>query len=486
MVQSAPRPPASNAGDDLVVTLVVAVFQLAWFLSRRTAILIRWAVLFPMLSVPFLLTGYALIASGWQAGVLVGTVLTALLLTWRLLGPATFRRLVTFRLWARRRRHRIYLRPWAQVCALHGLTTILDGRPVIPRLGRVHIGQTTDVLLVQIIHGQTVTDWSTHSEAFAQSFGARNVTVQQAGTGWVRITIRRTDNLLAPIPVPIAVEPVDVSAVRVGVTEAGTHWTVRVLGRHLLIAGATGAGKGSVVWSILAGIAPLLRDGIVQVWVIDPKGGMEFGRGASLFSRFAYDTTDQALALLRDAASILAERAERLRGITRQHVPSVDEPLILIVIDELASLTAYQTDRKIAAEINQLLGIILSQGRAVGVNVVGCVQDPSKDTVSMRQLFPTRIGLRLAEATQVSMVLGAGTRENGALCDLIPDTQPGVGYITEDGATTSTRVRAFHVTDDDIDDLASRFAPRAPELATEPDSEKVPEGGANVEMPTEQ
>jgi len=60
--------------------------------------------------------------------------------------------------------------------------------------------------------------------------------------------------------------------------------------RHLLVAGATGSGKGGVVWSLLAGIGPAIRDGLVQVWVIDPKGGMEFASGHALFSRFAYDT----------------------------------------------------------------------------------------------------------------------------------------------------------------------------------------------------
>ncbi len=145
--------------------------------------------------------------------------------------------------------------------------------------------------------------------------------------------------------------------------------------------------------------------------------------------------------------------------MSRQHFPTVAEPLILLVVDELAALTAYQTDRKIAAEMNQLLGQILSQGRAVGVNVVAAVQDPSKDTVALRQLFPTRIGLRVAEASQVDMVLGAGARNAGALCDQIPDRLPGIGYVMEDGHVDPLRVRAFEVTDGDIDALAEQYAP---------------------------
>lgn len=95
------------------------------------------------------------------------------------------------------------------------------------------------------------------------------------------------------------------------------------------------------------------------------------------------------------------------------------------MIDEIAALTAYVTDRKVRTEVEQLLGLLLSQGRAVGISVVAAVQDPAKDTLPVRQLFTVRIGLRLTEATQTTMVLGQGARDAGAECDRIPDTTPG-------------------------------------------------------------
>jgi S-DNA-T family DNA segregation ATPase FtsK/SpoIIIE len=220
-----------------------------------------------------------------------------------------------------------------------------------------------------------------------------------------------------------------------------------------------GSGKGSVVWSMLSALGPAIHNGTVQAWVIDPKGGMEFGQGTALFSRFAYDTGEGALGLLRDAAATLTRRANALRGTSRQHEPNPEDPLILVVIDELASLVAYQTDRKVAAEVSQLLALILSQGRAVGVSVIAAVQDPSKEVVNLRQLFPIRIGLRFAEAAQVDMILGSGARAAGALCDQIPDALPGVAYVMEDGHATPARARAFHVTDADIGHLAWTYAP---------------------------
>ena len=190
-----------------------------------------------------------------------------------------------------------------------------------------------------------------------------------------------------------------------------------------------------------------------------PRAGWSSELADELFSRFAYDTGEATLTLLRDAAAILVERAERLRGVSRQHLPSTAEPLLLVVVDEIASLTAYITDRKIKAEVEQLLGLLLTQGRAVGVSVLACVQDPSKEVLALRQLFPTRIALRLTEATQAAMVLGQAARDHGALCEQIPDALPGVAYVAEDGSAEVTRVRAFYVTDDDITRISTAYRP---------------------------
>ncbi|VAZ81212.1 hypothetical protein LAUMK15_05754 [Mycobacterium persicum] len=188
---------------------------------------------------------------------------------------------------------------------------------------------------------------------------------------------------------------------------------------------------------------------------------MELGAGAALFTRFCYDTDQHSVELLRELVELMQARATRLRGHTRLHSPTLAEPLYVVIIDEIAALTAYVSDRKLRAEIEHLLGLLLSQGRAVGISVVAAVQDPAKETLPVRQLFTVRIGLRMTEATQTAMVLGHGARDGGAECDLIPDGTPGVGYVMIDGTADPLRVRAFHVTDRDIAALARTFrAPR--------------------------
>jgi S-DNA-T family DNA segregation ATPase FtsK/SpoIIIE len=232
-----------------------------------------------------------------------------------------------------------------------------------------------------------------------------------------------------------------------------------VAGRHILVGGATGAGKGSVLWSLIAGLAPGIKAGLIAVRCLDPKGGMEFAAGAALFDRFAHDS-DSIVEVLRETTATMLARAGRLRGATRCHRPSRAEPHIVLLVDELATLTAY-ADRKQRAEVDQLLGLWLAQGRAVGVSVIAAVQDPSKDVVALRQLFPVRVGLRMTEPTQTGMILSTAAHAQGARCEDIPHSTPGVGYVLTEGNATVERVRAFHVTDADTAWLATHFAPPA-------------------------
>ena len=86
-------------------------------------------------------------------------------------------------------------------------------------------------------------------------------------------------------------------------------------------------------------------------------------------------------------------------------------------------------ERELRRRINNALGLLQSQGRAVGVTVVGAIQDPRKEVLPDRDLFPVRAALRLTEADQVRLILSAGARDRGAKADLIPHSLPGVGFV---------------------------------------------------------
>jgi S-DNA-T family DNA segregation ATPase FtsK/SpoIIIE len=439
------------------------VGELIWGLVKAVGQLLWWAILFPVLSIPVIVSIWVAIAHGPGAGLLTAGLATAAYIGWAVVEPSSFNAWVTDPVRQRWLSWWRYRRTWESVCALHGLCAKLGERTLVPALRSVRIGHHADVLTVRVVAGQSIADWQKRGDALAAAWRAERLTIRATTPGELRIIISRGDVLAQPIalPIPTRATPVDLAAVLIGITESRTWWQLPVLGQHLLVAGATGSGKGSVLWSLIAGLAPQVATGRVRLCVIDPKGGMELGAGAAMFSVFCHHTGQPTVELLRQLVAVMQARANRLRGHTRLHTPSTAEPLIVVVIDEIATLTAYLTDRKLRAETEQLLGLLLSQGRAVGISVVAAVQDPAKDTLPVRQLFTVRIALRMTEATQTAMVLGQGARDAGAECDLIADATPGVGYMMIDGTTDPIRVRAFHVTDRDITTLAQTFpAPR--------------------------
>jgi hypothetical protein len=75
----------------------------------------------------------------------------------------------------------------------------------------------------------------------------------------------------------------------------------------VLIAGATGSGKGSVIRALL----PTIVGGWVQVWALDPKR-MELSFGRALFHRYACHAT--AMVELVEAAVAAAGRCPRNRA----------------------------------------------------------------------------------------------------------------------------------------------------------------------------
>jgi DNA segregation ATPase FtsK/SpoIIIE, S-DNA-T family len=262
-----------------------------------------------------------------------------------------------------------------------------------------------------------------------------------------------------PLEVP------DLKALPIARREDGTWHRLRLLGHHLFIAGATGAGKGSVLWSIITQLSGGIRSGLVELVGLDPKGGVELGMGAHLFKRFCRGELDAEgniksveesfAVVLEHYVSVMRQRQERMFARFRLHKPTVEEPYVVIVIDEMAALVAkaYQSDQDAGKRVVAAINILLSQGRAMGITIVGAVQDPRKESVPMRGLFTTRIALRLNEQADVDLVLGDGARARGAWCDKIRADRQGTGYAIEETAPDPIRLRFPFTTDDEIQHL---------------------------------
>ncbi|HEX6919493.1 MAG TPA: FtsK/SpoIIIE domain-containing protein [Actinomycetes bacterium] len=326
-----------------------------------------------------------------------------------------------------------------------------------PTLKRVLPGPYGDRLLVALVKGLAPADVAARSEVLAHAFGVLAVRVSTVMPGWVCLDLLTSDPLADVVAAPPIPDVADLSGIVLGRTETGEDWRLPLLGSHVLLAGATRAGKSSVLWGLLRGVAPAIADGSVRVWAVDPKVGMELAPGQALFTRFAADDPVGMAALLEDAVTVMRERTVRLRGVTRLHEPTPLDPLVLVVVDEMAALTAYAADRDVRKRVGAALSLLLTQGRAAGVLVVAAVQDPRKEVLPFRDLFPVRIALRLTEPEQVALVLGDGARDRGAACDRIPVSQPGVGFVLLDGHPEPVRVRAAYVDDTAITTLARDY-----------------------------
>jgi hypothetical protein len=159
---------------------------------------------------------------------------------------------------------------------------------------------------------------------------------------------------------------------------------------------------------------------------IDPKG-MELAYGRRLFHRYAVISRD-ALALLDDLVEGMAARKAEFAGRVRVVPISREHPVELLEFDEIGALLRYVGDRNSREAIVDRVAVLTTQGRALGYTVRGYVQEPTKDTVPVRELFPRRICLRVASKSHVAMVLGDHAYDRGAWANRIGESEAGVGY----------------------------------------------------------
>src|SRR5947199_8150692 len=109
--------------------------------------------------------------------------------------------------------------------------------------------------------------------------------------------------------------------------------------------------------------------------------------------------------------------------------------------------------RKPRQAFTERVALLTTQGRALGFTVRGYVQEPTKDTVPVRELFPRRICLRVSAKSHVGMVLGDQAYDRGAWANRITDTEAGVGYVFGEGIREPLRIRAGWVPDEVIKHL---------------------------------
>ncbi len=190
---------------------------------------------------------------------------------------------------------------------------------------------------------------------------------------------------------------------------------------HLLIAGATGAGKSVCINSVIASILYKARPDQVKLLLIDPKR-VELSTWAKIPHLIAPVVFDpkKAAGALRWAIKEMETRYEKFskvgtRNIERynqvaspQNSPVPAMPYIVIIIDELSDLMTVSP-----AEVEDSIFRLAQMARAAGIYLVVATQRPSVDvlTGTIKANIPSRIAFAVASGTDSRTILDTGGAE---------------------------------------------------------------------------
>ena len=338
---------------------------LAW-LTRLLICIIRLIIRHPAAALAVAVLAFMWVTVTWVGVAAMLVWASVVLVIWRCYWPSGFTRWVAvpargkWRAW-------IYRRRWAAVMTIADLAPAYCARIILPVLGKVSSTRYVDRVAVRLVSGQSAADFADRAENLAHGFGALLCRVRTAKSGAVVLEFVRRDALAVPVPVlPVSDRP-DLKALPVGRREDGLPWLVRLHGTHVLLAGATGAGKASLLWSLVRAMLPLMRAGLVRVLAADPKL-MELAYGRVIFDTYGQYAADPAAIadMLDQAVADMQARAAQFAGRQRDHTPTREHPFIVVLVDEVAFLTAYQPNKNLRGRIMAALATLTTQGRAVG------------------------------------------------------------------------------------------------------------------------
>jgi S-DNA-T family DNA segregation ATPase FtsK/SpoIIIE len=259
--------------------------------------------------------------AGWPGPVTLTSTVTAAFICWRVRRPYSFSRRIGSPARGKWRRWH-YQRHWLAVLTIAHLVPVFRGQVLVPLLGKVRSTKFTDRVAVRLVSGQATADFAARAENLANGFGALLCRVRSARPGFLILEFVRRDALAAIIPALAIGGQADLKALAIGRREDGSPWLVRLYGTHMLIAGATGAGKGSVIWSLIRAMLGLLGAGLVKILAADPKV-MELAYGRAIFDTYGqYASSPEAIvAMLEGAVQDMQARAAQLAGKQRDHTP---------------------------------------------------------------------------------------------------------------------------------------------------------------------
>ena len=262
---------------------------------------------------------------------------------------------------------------------------------------------------------------------------------------------------------------------------------------HLLVAGATGAGKSVCINTIILSILYKAKPDEVKFILIDPKK-LELSTYKSLvgyhlitssnLDEYVMTTAENSVAILNSAIIEMERRFQvfsdaRVRNIDEYHIKqSKDDtlekiPYIVVLIDELADLMM-TSGRSVEEPITRLA----QKARAVGIHLVVATQRPSVDVITglIKSNFPSRISFQVSSKIDSRTIIDQMGAEKllgrGDMLFLLP------------GSASPLRLHNAFVTLDEIEQVMNHISSQP-----KPNEIKLPEyeiKKANAEVDIDQ
>ncbi len=264
---------------------------------------------------------------------------------------------------------------------------------------------------------------------------------------------------------------------------------------HILIAGATGAGKSSCLNSILTSILMRSTPDQVRMILIDPKR-VEMGQYDKLPHLLTQVVTDpkKAANALSWAVKEMERRYDLLsevgvrditgynaaydRGDLNNHDGDVLDlegdqpenfprlPFVVVVVDELADLMMVA-----ARDVEESICRLAQMARAVGIHLVIATQRPSVNVITgvIKANVPARLAFAVSSVTDSRVILDQGGAER-----LV-----GKGDMLLLGPASSSprRIQGAWVTEEEVRKIAAHWRKQAPEITYVEEVQGSTDGG---------
>ncbi len=194
---------------------------------------------------------------------------------------------------------------------------------------------------------------------------------------------------------------------------------------HLLIAGATGAGKSVMINAIIASIITQATPDDVRLLMVDPKMvELNMYNGIPHLLSPVVTEVEKVVSLLKNGISEMEKRyrlfsqlgvrnLDSYRKMRAERIAKGDNslanlPAIVIIIDELADLMMAAPE-----EVEGMICRLAQLARATGIHLVVATQRPSVDVITglIKANIPTRISFMVSSAVDSRTIIDMGGAE---------------------------------------------------------------------------